>query len=108
MMNVFDAGKTRELLFSAGATLKRVFPTVLVYSRLPESYMLFAFLERRPLASVQAALGARRATRESSIWRKRPLLELPSSKPPSDALVFTDDHAPIEPMTRRMLAQEVH
>ena len=107
MMNVFDAATNHELLFSAGATLKRVFPTVLVYSRLPESYMLFAFLERRPLASVRAELGRARGDPGVVHMAQAAASGIAELEPPSGALVFTDDHAPIEPMTRRMLAQDV-
>jgi len=105
MMNVFDAGKRRELLFSTAATLKRVFPTVLVYSDVPMSYMLFAFPDRRPLASVRAEL--ERAQGDPGVIRmaQAAASQIAELEPPSDALTFTDDLAPIEPMTRRMLAQ---
>lgn len=105
MTNVFDAGKNRELLFSTVATLKRVFPTVLVYSDVPMSYMLFAFPERRSLVSVRAEL--ERAQGDPGIvhMAQAAASGIAELEPPSDALAFTDNLAPIEPMTRRMLAQ---
>jgi spermidine synthase len=104
MMNVYDCGPDRELLFSVGATLQRVFPTVLVYSRLPESFMLFAFPERRPLASVRAELARAQGDPGVVGMAQAAASGISELQTPPGTLVFTDDHAPIEPMTRRMLA----
>ena len=104
MMNIYDRAPDRELLYSAGATLQRVFPTVLVYSRLRDSYMLFAFPERRSLASVRAELARAQGDPEILQMAQAAASGINELETPPGTTVFTDDHAPIEPMTRRMLA----
>jgi len=103
MMNVYDAGKKHEILYSTGATLERVFPTVLVYSRLPKSYMLFAFAESRSVASIQQALQQLQGRPGIVKLAREAASGIANLDPPPGSVVFTDDHAPIEPMTRRML-----
>ncbi len=103
MMNVYDAGNKRESLYSTIATLERVFPAVFVYSRLPKSYMVFAFAEKRPVASVQQTLREAQGRPALVKLAQAAASGMTDLKPPSGSIVFTDDHAPIDPMTRRML-----
>ncbi len=103
MMNVYDAGKKREILNSTVATLQRVFPAVLVYSRLPKSYMVFAFAEERSLASVRRDLEQAQGSPALVKLARAAASGMTPLDPPSNSVVFTDDHAPIDPMTRRML-----
>ncbi|MGH9376240.1 MAG: hypothetical protein ACRD1J_08760, partial [Terriglobia bacterium] len=91
------------ILYSTIATLERVFPAVFVYSRLPKSYMVFAFAENRSLASVQQDLQEARGRPALVKLAQAAASGMTDLKPPSGSIVFTDDHAPIDPMTRRML-----
>jgi predicted membrane-bound spermidine synthase len=97
MMNVFDSGGDHALLDRLAATLRRAFPSVLVGQTDAGNSMLFAFtrvpsperLRNRP-AVLKANAGVRDlALREAA---------------PTEAPVFTDDLAPVEELTRRMLA----
>jgi spermidine synthase len=98
MMNVFDRGPDTALLRSLAATLRRVFPSVMVGHTDAGNFMLFAFtrvpsaerLRHRP-----AVLAANTGVRD---------MEIREMARPDTAAVFTDDLAPIEDMTRRMLA----
>jgi Spermine/spermidine synthase domain len=98
MMNVFDRGPDTALLRSLAATLRRVFPSVMVGHTDAGNFMLFAFtrvpsgerLRHRP-----AVLAANTGVRD---------MEIREVARPDTAAVFTDDRAPIEDMTRRMLA----
>ena len=103
MMNVYDAGKKHEILYSTVATLKRVFPTVLVYSRLPKSYMIFAFAEARPLISIRNELEQASGNPGVVQIARAAAAGITDITPPPATIVFTDDRAPIDPMTRRML-----
>lgn len=106
MMNVYDAGSQREIVKSTGATLRRVFPSVFVYSRVPKSYMLFAFAEPRSLASVRNQLDSAQGRPGIVKMAREAAAGIKDFQAPADAVVFTDDHAPIDPMTHRMLAQD--
>ncbi len=98
MMNVFDRGPDTALLRSLAATLRRVFPSVMVGHTDAGNFMLFAFtrlpsaerLRYRP-AVLQANTGVRD-------------MEIREAARADSTAVFTDDLAPIEDMTRRMLA----
>jgi hypothetical protein len=92
MMNLFDISENQELLLATAATLRTVFPTVMVSSRSRGSHMLFAFTRVRSLESVRRQLEG------------RPVAGLAELLPPASTRAFTDDLAPVEEMTRRMLA----
>jgi spermidine synthase len=106
MMNVYDAGSRREIVEATGATIERVFPSVFVYSRVPKSYMLFAFSKPRSLASVREQLDSVLGSSGIVKIARDAAAGMMDFRAPADAVVFTDDHAPIDPMTRRMLAQD--
>jgi len=103
MMNVFDASRSRELLNSIVATLKRVFPSVMVLSVGSGNQIVFAFAAQQSLAAVCNQLNKvarnetlNRLAREAARW-------MAETDPPDGTPIFTDDHAPIEEITRRML-----
>jgi spermidine synthase len=97
MMNVFDVSKDSQLLFSTAATLRRVFPSVKVGVTNPGNYMLFAFTRAR----TDASTAQRPSVLQSQMGvRDMQLVEI---VPPAGTRVFTDDVAPVEAMTRRML-----
>ena len=106
MMNVYDAGRDREILNSSGATLERVFPTVLVTSRVPKSYMLFAFCQKRPADSVKAKLMSYQGDSGIAKLAHDAAASMAPLDPPPGTVIFTDDRAPIDPMTRRMMAED--
>jgi hypothetical protein len=103
MMNVYDTTKSLELLMATGATLKRVFPSVEVISRPDGNHMVFAFTRVKSVAQIRERL--------EHLLGEQPLQELAREAaatindlvPPEGTPVFTDDHAPVEEMSRRML-----
>jgi len=103
MMNVYDTSQSRELLFASVATLRRVFSVVLVISRADGNHIVLAFTGQRTLHEVQQRLtnlkgdASYRALGQEAAQSLRDLV-LPMGTP-----VFTDDVAPVEPMTHRML-----
>lgn len=98
MMNLFDVSAKQKLLLGTTATLKRVFSRVLVIASLRGNYMIFAFTEPRSLAALRRQLEA--ANLGISHRAAHSLFEL---APPASVRAFTDDQAPIEELTRRML-----
>jgi spermidine synthase len=96
IMNVFDEGKNSELLFALAATMRRVFPSVMVESRGANS-MLFAFTRKRSADFVRQQLAERVVA--------APLRDAQISEivPPPATQGFTDNLAPVEEITRRML-----
>ncbi len=105
MLNVFDGSPGRELLLAAAATLRRVFPSVMVRSREAEgNHVVFAFPVARSAASVRAELRRVEGSREVMGIARAVGAGIVELVPPPGTPVFTDDHAPVEAMTRRMLA----
>src|SRR5579884_1001028 len=96
MMNVFDAGPKHELVFAVGATLQRVFPSVMAIRTQSANYLLVAFRRKTSQQTVRAVLT--RAPQFLDRWR-----EIQPMAPPPGAPCFTDDLAPIEQITHRML-----
>lgn len=95
MMNLFDVSDSGELLLATAATLRTVFPTVMVRSRARGSHMLFAFTRPRSVEAVRRRLeGAPVADAAIGVT---------ALTPPASTRAFTDDLAPVEEMTRRML-----
>jgi hypothetical protein len=98
MMNVFDRGRDTALLRTLAATLRRVFPSVMVGHTDAGNFMLFAFT-RVPSAE---RLRYRPEVLQSNAGVRD--MEIREVTLADTAAVFTDDRAPIEDMTRRMLA----
>jgi spermidine synthase len=105
MMNVYDRGKDRQILFSTGATLERVFPFVAVLSRQDQNHIVLAFQRLRSLEDIRRRLAEAREDNRVGEVAARAAAALQELVPPAGSRVFTDDHAPIEEMTRRMLSQ---
>lgn len=107
MVNVLDMGAGKELLHASVATMGVVFPTVLVYSRPNGNHMVFAFRKERRLDDVRSALrdGAGGAGHLRVAEHARQVsAALRALVPDVETQVFTDDRAPVESVTRRMLA----
>jgi predicted membrane-bound spermidine synthase len=98
MMNVFDRSADSALVLRLAATLRRVFPSVRVGQTGAGNFMLFAFT-RVPSAERLAFQSP--VLRSNGSLRNLKIRDVPV---PEGAPVFTDDRAPIEEMTRRMLA----
>ena len=97
MMNVFDAGTEPKLLFALAATLRRRFPSVMVGQTSPGNYMLFAFTQPRSEGWVRARVISARFGRLRD-------LQIRNVAASAATPVFTDNLAPVEQMTRRMLS----
>lgn len=104
MMNVLDGGPDRELLNAVGATLHRAFQTVVYFSRPSGNHIVLAFPDERPLKEIRQALDGAGGSARARQHAHRAALGMAELDPPADALVLTDDFAPVEAMTRRMLA----
>jgi spermidine synthase len=104
MMNVFDVSRNRELLFSMAATLKRIFPSVAVLSVGSSNHMVFAFAQERSIASVRSLFSRAESSDMVNRLAREAARRIDDLNPPDGTPVFTDDHAPIEEITRRMLA----
>jgi len=103
MMNVYDTSKSHELLMATGATLKRVFPSVEVISRTDGNHIVFAFTRAKSVAQVRERLehlAGDQPLRELAREAAAAIIDL---VPPEGTPFFTDDHAPVEEMSRRML-----
>ena len=105
MVNVFDTSQERFVLAAMTATLERVFPSLAHVPMGWGSNIVLAFVQPRSIESIRDRLAATQDRPEAVriaafVARKvRPLTA------PPDAPVFTDDHAPVEPLIRRMLAE---
>jgi hypothetical protein len=105
MMNVYDLGKNREILLATGATLRRVFPSVAVRSRADGSHILFAFPRERSAESIRAQLQNAHTDERVLELARQAAPDIRELVPPAGTPVFTDDHAPVDDLTRRMLAE---
>jgi len=103
MMNLFDTGAKQELLGSTVATLKQVYPTVLVLTVGNGNRMLLAFAKQTDAASVRARLQTFDGDATVKRLARRAATQVTDFKMPAGAVVFTDDLCPVEEITRRML-----
>jgi len=106
MMNVYDKSRSHEVLSATAATLRRVFPSLLVLARPDGNNVVLAFPRARTLAEVRSRLenvAGPEAVRQLARQAAHSLTEF---VPPPDAVVFTDDRAPVEEMTRRVILEE--
>lgn len=105
ILNVYDLSAGQELLQAMGATMREVFPSIAKLSRPDGNHILFAFAEKRGLEETVSRLkqgGGPAWVRELS---QKAAGEIVEFEPRAGAVIFTDDRAPIEEMTRRMLAE---
>jgi len=106
MMNLFDIGERQEISASTVATLRRVFPTVVV---LPGGFsgnnIVFAFAHSRSLDTIHRRLANVQGDQPWQQLARKVATQIIEPKPVPGAVVFTDDRAPIEEMTRRMLSE---
>jgi predicted membrane-bound spermidine synthase len=105
MMNLLDVGRQKELLLSTVATLRKVFASVLVLPAGFGNHLIFAFSKDTPLPSVRERLGAFRGNPLVESRGRRAAIQIASSNVPMGTPEFTDDFAPVEEMTGRMLRE---
>jgi spermidine synthase len=106
MVNVYDESAKHELLEAMGATLRNIFPSVEKLSVAGGNHILFAFPQKRDIleSAVRLKEGAGPAwVRDLSMKAAGEIVEY---EPRAGAVVFTDDRAPVEEMTRRMLVEK--
>jgi hypothetical protein len=101
MVNAFDLAPEHPLLASVAATLARTFPSVFVRSRRGMNHLLLAFAATRSLSEVRAALEAAPSA-IADVAREAAAELRPPSYGPATA-VLTDDRAPVEELTSRMM-----
>jgi len=103
MVNVLDKSEKRELLGAIGATLREAFPSVEELPTEKGNYILFAFAKHRDLAETVERL----ADNNRPDWERelagKAAIQLQEFSAPQDAVIFRDDKAPVEELTRRML-----
>lgn len=104
MLNVFDVSASGELLNSTAATLRRVFPALAVLSIGHGNYMVFAFPRERSLDWIRTRLRSAEGNYAITQMARQEAAEIDDLLPPAGTPIFTDDYAPVEEMTRRMLA----
>jgi hypothetical protein len=103
-MNLFDASIDQHLALSTVATLKRVFTSVLVLTRQDMNRIIFAFPQERSVGSIESAFQLAVGSEPVRQLALRAATAMRDMVPPPGTVVFTDDRAPIEEMTRQMLA----
>jgi hypothetical protein len=102
-INVYAPGGDSTLAEAVVATLAKVFPTLLEL-QLEEERVLFAFREPTSLDAVRALLAGPTVPGELQPAARGAAgaLRVPV---PDRAVVLTDDRAPVEPLTRRMIVR---
>lgn len=105
IVNVFDRSAKHDLLDAMGATMHQVFPSLERLSRPDGNHIVFAFAEKRALEETIAQLKNGAGPEWVRELSKKSAQEMAEFEPQPGAVVFTDDKAPIEQMTRKMLAE---
>jgi spermidine synthase len=105
MMNVFDKSPRQELLQAMGATMRQVFPSVERLSIPGGNHILFAFAQKRSVAQTVERLRAGRGPQWVQELAQKGAKKIAEFEPQTGAVVFTDDRAPIDEMTRQMIVQ---
>src|SRR5262249_10111693 len=106
MMNLFDAGRSKEILQAAVATMSQVFPTVAVITAGRGNFMVIAFTEAEGIETIRSRmLQAAAGGPARSIASAAALSIREGDNSQAGGTILTDDHAPIEDMTRRMLRE---
>ena len=105
IVNVFDRSAKHDLLDAMGATMCQVFPSLERLSRPDGNHIVFAFAEKRTLSETVLQLKNGAGPEWVRELSKKSAQEMAEFEPKPGAVIFTDDKAPIEQMTRRMLAE---
>jgi hypothetical protein len=103
---VYDPSAAQELLEAMGATIREVFPSVELLSTPGGNHILFAFAEKRTLAETVGRLKRGSGPAWVQELAQKAAGEMVEFEPREGAVIFTDDRAPIEEMTRKMLVEK--
>src|SRR5216684_1669561 len=106
MMNVFDPSPNARLLASIAATLRSVFPAVMDVRVSNGNYMVLAFSQAVSVASVRERLQNVDPAGAFGELARGAASRIAGVEPSEGALVFTDDRAPVEEITRQVLGRE--
>ena len=106
VLNIVRVGSNRTLVDALGATLRQVFPSVLI-SDIPGMFNTIVFASRQPTSAVEvvqntACLSAQSGT-PPVITEVLTTMLINLQPQPANGLVLTDDRAPVEWLTTRML-----
>jgi hypothetical protein len=82
-----------------------VFPSLEKLSRPDGNHIVFAFAEKRGLGETIAQLKNGAGPDWVRELSQKAAQEMAEFEPKSGAVIFTDDKAPVEQMTRQMLAE---
>ena len=105
ILNVYDPGPNKDLLQAMGGTLGRVFPSIEMVSREDGNHILFAFKQPHALSETVARLNQYPGVPWVQELAKQAAAKVRDFPPAANATVFTDDLAPVEKMTHRMLRE---
>lgn len=106
MVNVYDESVKHELLEAMGATLRAVFPSVEKLSTPGGNHILFAFAEKRNIVETAVRLKEGAGPEWVRELAMKAAGEIVEFAPRAGAVIFTDDRAPVEEMTRKMLVEK--
>lgn len=104
MFNVYDGAPDHPLLAAIVSTLRRVFPTVYELPAGRRNHVLLVFTEERSLDSVREALRREDLSTDVRAVAGKASNDVTEVSCP-EGMVLTDDHAPVEELTRQMLAR---
>lgn len=85
--------------------MRQVFPSLEKLSRADGNHILFAFTMKHALANTGARLKESAGPQWVQDLAQKAVGEMVEFEPQAGAVIFTDDRAPIEEMTRRMLVE---
>jgi spermidine synthase len=105
MLNVLDKSEKGELLSAMGATLLQVFPSVEELPTEKGNYILFAFARKRELSETKARLLSAAGPDWVADLAGKDSVAISEFCAQSGAVIFRDDKAPIEEITRHMLVE---
>ncbi len=98
MMNVFDASPDRRLVNSIAATLKQVFPSVMIQSAGPANYVVSAFARRTSVESIRKRLTTAAATANAdqgvALLARNAAARITEAVVSPGTRIFTDDLTP--------------
>jgi spermidine synthase len=104
MVNVLDKSASKELLQAMGATMARVFPSVEVLTTEKGNNIVFAFARKRTVDETVTRLKEGGGPEWVRTLANEAAMGMTEFEARPGATIFTDDRAPIEEMTRKMLA----
>ncbi len=107
VMNVYDGSASHVLLSTIAATIRTSFESIHVIHAGRRNHILFAFPRRTSLDEVVARLSrdllGEGVPADAAAFANKPRLDFEELVIPDDATVLTDDLAPVEEITSRMI-----